>query len=189
MCIINTKMRSKEEEVIGLFFSSGKHWHFSELMRKAGISRRQLLNWLNEFEKKGLIQKIKDPGKHPYYIHNFPDSRFLSRKRLYALQKLTDSGLLDHLASLDGAKVVILFGSFSRSDWYDDSDIDIFIYGKDDEFEQGKFEKVLKREIQVFNAKNKKELSHYDKMLPAIISGDFIKGNLHDLEVNVYAKA
>ena len=81
-----------------------------------------------------------------------------------------------------------MFGSFSRADWYDDSDIDIFIYGKDDAFEQGRFEKRLKRNIQVFNAANRHELQRYDKMLPAIIGGDFIKGSAHDLGVDICAK-
>ena len=81
-----------------------------------------------------------------------------------------------------------MFGSFSRADWYDDSDIDIFIYGKDISFEQGLFETRLKRNIQVFNAISKKELKRYDKMLPAIIGGDFIKGNVHDLGVDIHAK-
>jgi predicted nucleotidyltransferase len=182
-------MKSKENYVLELFFNSSRHWQFGELMEKAGISRRQLLNWLNKFEKDGLIRKVKEPGRHPYYVHNFPDPRFLNRKKLYALKNLTESGLLDHLVNLQDAKVVILFGSFSRADWYEHSDIDVFIYGKDVEFEQGRFEKILKREIQVFNARNKKELKHLDKMLPAIISGDFIKGNFHDLGVDVYAKA
>lgn len=181
-------MMSKEENVLELFFNSGKHWHFKEMLEKAQISRRQLANWLKKFEDEGLILRIKEGGKHPYYKHNFHDPRFQNRKRLYALQKLTQSGLLDHLASLEDARVVILFGSFSRADWYGDSDIDIFIYGNDDAFEQGTFERRLKRNIQVFNAANRRDLQRFDKMLPVIMGGDFIKGSIHDLGVDVCAE-
>lgn len=181
-------MVSKEEMVLELFFNSGKHWHFGEMMGQARISRGQLASWLRKFVKEGLILHLKERGKHPYYTHNLHDPRFQNRKRLYALQKLTQSGLLDHLASLDDAMVVILFGSFSRADWYGDSDIDIFIYGKDDAFEQGTFERRLKRNIQVFNAASRLELQRFDKMLPAIIGGDFIKGSVNDLGVDVHAE-
>jgi predicted nucleotidyltransferase len=186
VCINHTKMRSKEDAVLELFYNSGRHWHFEELIEKAGISRRQLLNWLMKFEREGLIRKVKEPGRHPYYMHNYPDPRFLNRKRLYALQRLTESGFLDHLANLD-AKVIILFGSISRADWHSGSDIDVFIYGNDDGLEQGKFEGIFGREIQVFNARSKAGLKRYAGMLPAIVSGDFIKGSIHNLGVVMHA--
>lgn len=185
---IQTKMESKEEQVLEPFLNSSKHWHFDELLEKANISRSQLVQWLKKFQKEGIIKRVKPKGKMPYYVHNYNNLSFRNKKRLFALKKLTNSGLLDHLYNLEGANVVILFGSFSRSDWYDNSDIDIFIYGNDDEFKQGEYELKLDREIQVHNAKNKKDLKRMYKMLPYIISGDFIKGSIQDLGVEINAK-
>jgi len=181
-------MRSKEEQVIEPFFNSSKYWHFDELHKKIGVSKPQLSFWLKRYVKEGVISRVKKKRKMPYYTHNFHNPTFQNRKRIFGLKKLNESGLLDHLTTLDGAKVVILFGSFSRSDWYGNSDIDIFIYGSDDEFEQGKYELILNREIQVHNAKNKEDLKRMDKLLPYIISGYFIKGSIQDLKVKVHAK-
>ena len=100
---------------------------------------------------------------------------------------LTESGLLNQLSTLKGAKVVIIFGSFSSWDWYNHSDIDIFIYGDDSKFNYYKFGFKLNREIQVHTAKDKKDLKRLDKMLPYIIQGDFIKGSMEDLGVEVNA--
>ncbi|MFH1849346.1 MAG: nucleotidyltransferase domain-containing protein [archaeon] len=111
----------------------------------------------------------------------------MNKKRLFGLKKLTESGLFDHLVSLAGAKVIILFGSFARSDWYRQSDIDIFIYGDDDNFEQGKYELKLNREIQVHNARNRSDLKKMANLLPHIISGIFIKGSISDLGVTISA--
>ena len=155
---IQTNMKSKEEQVLEPFFNSPRHWHFDELLKKADISRSQLAQWLKKFEKEGMIKRVKPREKMPYYVYNFDNADFRLKKRLFGLKKLTDSGLFSHLSTLEGAKVVILFGSFSRSDWYDNSDIDIFIYGNDDKFEQGKYELKLNREIQTHNAKNNKDL-------------------------------
>ncbi len=182
-------MKSKEDSILELFYNSSKHWHFEEIMEHANISRPQLAKWLRTLENEGIIKRIKPKGKMPYYVHDFHNPKFSVRKRLYAQQKLALSGLLDHLASLDKAKVVILFGSFSRWDWYKDSDIDIFIYGSDDEFKQGKFELKLHRDIQVHIAKDKNDLKRMDKMMPYIVSGNFIKGSIDDLGVEISAKA
>ena len=84
--------------------------------------------------------------------------------------------------------LVILFGSFSRSDWYDSSDIDLFIYGDAEGLKIAPYELKLGREIQLFSCENKAELN---KMGPAllknIIKGELIKGDLDFLEVKLSA--
>ena len=182
-------MKSKEDDVLELLYNSSAYWHFKDIMDKTKISKPQLSQWLKKFEDEGIIKRVKQKGKMPYYVHDFNNPRFHIRKRLFAQEKLASSGLLEHLASLPKAKVVILFGSFSRWDWYKDSDIDVFIYGSDDDLEQGKYELKLHREIQVHAAKNKHDLKRIDKMIPYIIAGDFIKGSMEDLGVEVHAKA
>lgn len=180
-------MRSKEDFVLEPFFNSTKHWHFDELHKQIGISKPQLSFWLKKLIKEKIISKIKLKRKMPYYISNLNNPHFQNKKRLFGLKKITESGLLDHLSTLKDAKVAILFGSFSRSDWYEHSDIDIFIYGSDDDFEQGKYESALHREIQVRSARNKKDLKRINKLLPYILSGNFIKGSIPDLGVEIIA--
>lgn len=181
-------MRSKEEIVLEPFFNSSKHWHFDELLKRTKISRSQLSQWLKKFIVEGIIKRVKPRREMPYYVQVFENPSFQNKKKLFALKQSTESGLLNHLASLAEAKVVIVFGSFTRSDWYEGSDIDIFIYGSDEKFEQGKYELKLKRDIQLHTARNKKDLKKMNKMLPYIVTGNFIKGSIEDLGVKVYAK-
>lgn len=182
-------MQSKENTLLELFFNQPKHWHFEELRATIKIGKPQLARWLKLFEKEGLIKRVKERGRMPYYQQDFNNPNFRNKKKLFAWQKLLDSGLLAHLSSLEKAKVIIIFGSFSRSDWSKESDIDIFIYGNDSEFQQGKYELKLKREIQVQHAKNTKDLKKIEQMLPYIFSGIFIKGSIQDLGVKISAKA
>jgi len=182
-------MRSKEEQVLELFFNTPKHWHFGELLGKSRVSRPRLNEWLKKFIKEGIVKKVKPRRKMPHYVPINKSKTFQHKKRLFALKKMTESGLLSHLASLKKAKVVVVFGSFSRADWYDTSDVDIFIYGNDSDFQQGKYELKLKRDIQVHNAKDKEELKRMSRMLPYIVSGDFIMGSIEELGVDIHARA
>lgn len=177
----------KEQNILELFFEQpSKQWHFEEILRSAKISRPQALNWLKIFIDEHIIKRIKPRGKMPHYIANFEHPAYDNKKRIYALDILYKAGLLNHLQSLPHAKTAIIFGSFARSDWHAGSDIDIFIYGSDEEFDKGKFESILKREIQIFTADNKKELNHLGTdLLHNIINGHIVKGNLDFIEVRI----
>lgn len=180
-------MKSKENEMLFPFFNSLKQWHFEELRKETGISKPQLSLWLKKLQKSKLIKKVEEKGKMPYYLSLINNPEFKIKKRFFALNQLEQSGLLKHLIMLNDAKTIIIFGSFSRWDWYSDSDIDIFIYGDSSGFEVGKYESKIKREIQIHTAKNKKELQKMKKLMPYIISGDFIKGSIDDLEMKINA--
>ena len=173
--------------MLELFFNEPtKHWHFENILKESSLSRDKANKWLKRFLGEKLIKKIKLKGKMPYYIGNHEHPSYRNKKKLYALTKFYESGFLNHLQSLKKAKTVILFGSMARSDWYSESDIDLFIYGDDDDLEIGKYELKLKREIQLFNAKNKNNLEKMGKgLIQNIIQGNLIKGNLDFLGVNI----
>ena len=74
---------------------------------------------------------------------------------------------------------MIIFGSFSRSDWYTQSDIDLFIYGNADDFELGKYQLKLHNEIQLFHVENEEDLKKMGGgLLRSILTGIFIKGGI-----------
>lgn len=176
-------MTSKEEKVLELFFNeSSKHWHFEQILKAAKVSRSNAVKWLSKLERKGIILRTKPKGKMPYYIGNVHNPAYQNRKKIYALTKLHQSGFLDHLTSLPNTKVIILFGSFSRWDWYKESDIDLFIYGNDDKLDIARYETALNREIQLFTIKNKKELRKFSPgLLRNIINGYRVKGKPSEL--------
>ena len=168
---------SKEDKVLELFFNySTKPWHFEEIVKKARMSRSNVTKWLKQFAKEGLIKRVKEKGRMPYFVSNTLNPSYFTRKRLYALNLFYNAGLLTHLYGME-AKSVVIFGSYSRGDWHSDSDIDLFIYGDDSDFDKIRFEKMLKKEIQVFTAGKKSDLKQYGEgLLKNIVSGFFVKG-------------
>ena len=104
----------------------------------------------------------------------------------YHPNQFYESGFLNHLQSLK-AKTVVIFGSFARADWHDESDIDLFIYGEDEDLEKGKYELKFHREIQVFTAKNKGDFKRFaPALLKNIAEGYIVKGNLDFAEVKAH---
>ncbi len=163
-----------------LFFDyPTKQWHFEQLLKEAGLSRAQTNAWLKRLLKEDLITRVKLRGKMPYYVAQYESPHYRNSKRVFAFTKLHHSGLLDYLASLKKAKTVIIFGSFTRGDWYKDSDIDIFIYGAVPNLSIGEYLTRLKRDIQVFAGKNKEDLQKLGPaLLKNIIKGITIKGDI-----------
>lgn len=182
-------MRSKEKKAIGLFFENPtREWHFEEIVKEVKMSRGKTDSWLKRFIGGGLIKRVKKRGKMPYYISNYDSPAYKNRKKIFALSKLHESGLLNHLDSLPKAETIILFGSFSRSDWYKNSDIDIFIYGDPEGLKIMGYELKLHRNIQLFICQNKGELTKLGNgLIKNIIKGNLIKGNLDFIEVSINA--
>ncbi len=182
-------MESKELNVLELFFESPtRQWHFEELVKQTKLARSKLNKWLTIFIKTNLIQKLKEKGKMPYYKGNYTAPEYKNKKKLFALNQLYESGLLNYLDSLKNIHTVIIFGSYIRSDWVKDSDIDIFMYGDPKRLKIAPYELKLKREIQLFTYKNKKELKTLNtSLLKNILKGIIIKGDLDFLEVKVHA--
>jgi len=126
--------------------------------------------------------------KVPYYVGNYESESYRNRKKLFALNKFYEIGLLNHLTSLKKAKTVILFGSFSRWDWYNNSDIDIFIYGSSEGLRIAEYEVKLHKEIQLFICRNNDELKELGVgLVKNIIKGNLLKGNFDFVEVGFNA--
>ncbi|MDP3699234.1 MAG: nucleotidyltransferase domain-containing protein [Nanoarchaeota archaeon] len=173
-----------------LFFNDTlRRWHFEAILRESGLSRERVNHFLKELLKEKLILRVKKKGKMPYYLANRDSAKFRSEKRLYGLNILEQSGLFENLTSRKGIKTAILFGSFARGDWSKSSDIDLFIYGDDTEFEKGLYETRLHRDIQVFAYQNTKMLKKYldPTVIPNIAKGFFITGSVEPFEVKIHA--
>jgi len=180
-----TKMgsKSKEENVLGLFFNeSSKHWHFTEILRQAKISRQQANKWLKKLLKEKVIVKVKSKGKMPFFKAHFDHPNYQYKKRLFALQELYDSGFLTHLKQLPKARTIIIFGSYARADWHTTSDIDLFIYGDDEGLDIPTYWGKLHRPIQPWVFPSSEEMKEVQSgLLKNVINGYLVKGNLNEI--------
>ncbi len=181
-------IQSKEERVLELFMNEPtKHWHFSDIVRTSGVSINIVGKWLRRFQQSNIVKRAKPMGKMPYFTGNNENPEFKCKKKLYALQKLYETGLIQELQKLKTAKTIIIFGSYVRTDWNTDSDVDVFVYGKSKNFKFGRFWKGLgfqgkSREIQVHTFKSKKEMKEVKSgLLKNVLRGYVVKGDIYEI--------
>ena len=175
---------SKEEKILNLIFENSplRQWHFNEIVEEAKVNRSVVNKWLKRYVKEGLLKKIKQKRKFSYFSAGKENIVYQTRKRIYALEKIYQSGLIEHLINLKDVKTAIIFGSMARGDWYKDSDIDLFIYGDSRDIEKNKYEAKLKREIEIHIFKNKEEIKNVKTgLINNVINGYLIKGEIQDL--------
>ncbi len=178
------------EEIKALFFISAlKRWCFKEIVEQSGMSRERVNYYLGILLKEKFLIRVKPKGKMPYYTANRETEHFRSEKKFYGLNLLQKSGLFEHIRCLGKVKTAILFGSFSRGDWNKSSDIDIFVFGSADDFEQGKFESLLKHDIQLFYFEDPEEIKRRldPRLIPNIAKGFYIKENIEPFKVEINA--
>jgi len=179
---------SKEENVLELFFNEpARQWHFKDIVKTARISEPAANKWLSKLLREKIIQRIKLKSKMPYFQSNFRYENYRNKKRIYAMQKLYDTGLLRKLQDLKNAKTVVIFGSFARSDWNANSDVDIFILGDAEDLRFGTLWSGLgfkgkAREIQVHSYKTIQDIGKiYSGLMKNVVKGHFVKGNIFDI--------
>ena len=174
------ELNRREERVLGMFFEEPlRKFKFKDIVERAGLHRDNANKWIERLKKENMISRVKPKGKFPYYTANYDNVAFRNRKRLYALSLLYESGLLDALAGLGKAEAVVIFGSFARSDWHKNSDIDVFVYGSAEGFDRDFFERKLKRKIEIFSYKGRKALNRINPhLLKNIIRGFYVKGSV-----------
>ena len=179
---------SKEERVLELFFNEAtKHWHFHDIVKSAKISDVVADKWLKKYCSSKIIKRIKPKGKMPYYIVNWDNEQYHNKKRLYAINRLYDSGLIHQLQSLKKVKTIVIFGSFARTDWHTKSDVDIFIFGNPEEFRFGTLWGGLgiqgkSREVSVHSYPTLEKIRGiHSGLMKNVVKGFFVKGNIHDI--------
>lgn len=129
-------------------FSPSESFRLRELSRLSKISPPSVMNYLKEFEKEELI-KIFKKREIPYYQSNIDNEDFVFYRKIAVLYELHNSGLIDYLWEKLAPESIILYGSYAKGEFIEQSDIDIFIVGKEGKIELGNYEKKLNATIHL----------------------------------------
>lgn len=117
---------------------------YSRLMKVSPPTASKILFEMN----KGELLKIEKERNYIFYYANKENKDFIDLSRIYWRKKLNN--FINYLYKNLTEPVIILFGSLSKGEVKGDSDIDIIILSSKKEINLKKFEKNLKRNIQIF---------------------------------------
>ena len=168
-------------KVLEIFFDDplpeGIGFQLREISRKIKLAPKSVKLYLKELEKENLIVKRKHRvHNYPVYYANRDNDYFKFLKRLNIIRRIKESGLLNYLDETCMPDVIILFGSASKGEDVKDSDIDLFLQCKEKKTDLMKYEKELKRKINLFFEDNFDKLSN--ELKQNIINGAKLKGYL-----------
>ena len=143
--------KSTTQKALAMFFDyPSREFHLRELSRVLKLSMPTIIAATDKLAKEGLVIKAKDKILTKTKA-NRENSWFIRQKRVYNLERIYASGVLDYISkAYNCPKAIILFGSFSRGEDIENSDIDIAVFSnKRLNLEVKAHEKLLKRNISI----------------------------------------
>ncbi len=166
--------------ILRLFFDSPtKHFQLREISRITKIGLPSVRNHVKRLERLGFVKK-KKTSVYTSFVSNRDDEKFLTYKRSDTLIRLHETGLVSYLAEKSLPDTIVLFGSCSRGEDIETSDIDLFIQGPEEKIDLGRFESKLKRKINLLFENDIKDISN--ELMNNIINGIVIYGYLKVLK-------
>ena len=167
------------QRLLRVFFDDPLEGSFQlrELSRKIRLSPPSVKIYLDSLAKDGLVLKNKHRVHgYPIYQANRDNPKFRFLKKLDSLERLNESGLVDHLYDSCTPDAIILFGSASRGEDVNGSDIDLCLVCKARKLELSAHEKKLGRKINILFAPDFRKLSA--ELKNNLINGTVLRGYL-----------
>ncbi|MDP1695915.1 MAG: nucleotidyltransferase domain-containing protein [archaeon] len=131
-----------------------------EIERALRLPLPSVIRYCKELEKESILTIIKT-GSVNFYAANRGSEKYLLEKKLDNIKRIYKSGLIEHIKQELSNPAIVIFGSFAKGEDTEESDIDLYIETPSKKkVILEKFEKLLKRGIQIFQHKNLKEVSN-----------------------------
>ena len=146
-----------------------------EIGRRLEVPLPSVIRYTKELIKEKIL-KIEEVSNIKLFVADTNSEMFIFEKKLNNLKQISNSGLKEYLIEKYSNPAIVLFGSFSKGEDIESSDIDIYIQTPSKkEHSLEKFEKKLNKTIQTFIHKDIREISN-PMLSNNIINGIVING-------------
>ncbi|MEK6817190.1 MAG: nucleotidyltransferase domain-containing protein [Nanoarchaeota archaeon] len=150
-----------------------KDFQMRELSRRAKIAQPSVTAHLKELARENFIVKEKK-GIYPTFRANRDSELFKMYKKFDITFRINKSGLLNYIYDSCIPNAIILFGSASKGEDIEESDIDLFIQAKEKKLDLRKYELLFNRKITLFFEENFAKLNA--ELKNNILNGIVLKG-------------
>ncbi len=161
-------------KILQLFFDQPtKLFQLREISRMAEIGLPSAISHVKKLEKYCFVKKEKK-STYQSYIANKDNEKYKLYKKHDIALRLHESGFIEYLVNNVTPTAIVLFGSAARGEDIETSDVDIFVLAKEENLDLTRFEKQIKRKINIYFEPNIKKLSK--ELLNNIVNGIKIYG-------------
>lgn len=178
--MLDMLQKSSVYKTTEMFFNNpSTKFYLMDLSRRTGIAHtsiKQNLNYLVKLKIINLQKEKKGKRIFLFYQANLENKQFKRYKLVHNIRSILESELVDFIEKKLTPKSMVLFGSYSRGEDIETSDIDLFVECKKEELNLNHFEKKLGRKIELHF---KEDFTLYPKELKNnIINGITLSGFL-----------
>ncbi len=168
----------KKLNMLKLFFEEPtREFNVREVARLLKISPATASKELKGLVKKGILKERKERVLNLYKA-NIENDLYKDIKIFYNIRKIKESGLIDALNKFYLKPTIVMFGSCAFGMDTETSDFDLLIISeKTKAFDVKKYEKKIKRKIQLFVVKDIKNLKN-KYLINNILNGITIQGKV-----------
>jgi len=176
------KTKSIKQRIMEYFFENPTtQLRVRQIERRLEVPLPSAIRYSKELEDEGILKKSEVAGI-TLYSADRSSKKFLLEKKLYNIRILFESGLVDYLIEDCSNPTIILFGSFSRGEDIETSDIDLYVEtSATKKLLLTKFEEKLGRKIQLFCYMNIHQIKNKE-LANNIINGISLNGFLEVLK-------
>lgn len=161
--------------ILRLFFDyPTKGFQLREICRMAKLGMPSVKLHVKRLEKEGFLVKEKTGTYASYKASR--NENFRLYKLNDTMLKLYESGLMDFLINEFSPNAIVLFGSASRGEDIERSDMDVLVIAKERDIELGRYENRLKRKVHIMFETDVRKISK--ELLNNIINGIVLYGYL-----------
>src|SRR3989344_2208334 len=146
-----------------------------QIERETKLPLPSVIRYCNELDKEGILRGEKVSGIYVYSADR-ASKQFLLEKKLYNIKSLYACRLIEYLIEELSNPLIIVFGSYAKGEDIERSDIDIYIQTSSKKNVAGeKFEKLLKRKLQMFVQSDMRQINN-PHLMNNIINGVILNG-------------
>lgn len=171
---INKQMFNKINNLKIFFEDCYRRVNVREYARINKISPATASKLLGNYTKEGLLKR-ETFKNYIFYYTNQKSKDFIDLSRIYWRERLKD--FIDEIDEKVHNPTIVLFGSLSKAEVKEDSDVDIAIFSGEVEINFEKYEKKIRRNIQVFWFKSIENVKN-EHLRKNIINGYILRGKL-----------
>ncbi len=126
----------------------GRDFSARGIARSLELSHATVLKHIDELEKQDLVRK-KTTTLYPAYYANAESEKLRFYKQEKIVYDINGSGLTGYLQKKLLPSSIVLFGSCAKGTYDENSDIDIFVEAGQAVADLGRYEKKLRRKINI----------------------------------------